>query len=252
MIDLYQFSPMFGVANLSPHCMKLEAFLRISEIPHQVIEENDPRKGPKGKLPFIRDNGVIIGDSELIIDYLETKLEFDVDGHLDSRRRSIHHAFMHMLDDHLYWALLYSRWIDEHNWETLKAKLFAEIPPPISTYIGSKMRKNIRQQLDAQGLGRHSREELYQLACKDLEQLSVFLADNKWFGGDYVSKLDLAAVAYLSNIMVPEMPSPLAECVKQNGNLETYTVRASRILFPELNPKAKSKPSVKSKSKARL
>ena len=40
MIDLYQFTPAFGHANLSPHCMKVEAFLRISELPFQIINED--------------------------------------------------------------------------------------------------------------------------------------------------------------------------------------------------------------------
>ena len=233
MIDLYQFTPAFNVPNLSPFCMKLEGFLRVCEIPFQIIEENDPRKGPKGKLPFIRDNGVVIGDSELIIDYLETKLDFHVDGHLSSQQRAIHHAFIRMLDEHLYWALVYSRWLEDHNWETLKNHLFYDIPPPISTFIAYMVRRQIRNQLLQQGMGRHNRDDIYAKARKDLEQLSVLLADHKWFGGDYVSQLDLTAVAYLSNIMVPELNSPLADYVKELGNLETYVVRAQRIIFPD-------------------
>ncbi len=233
MIDLYQFSPMFNVPNLSPYCMKIEGFLRITEIPFQIIEENDPRKGPKGKLPFIRDNGVVIGDSELIIDYLESKLEFDVDGHLSSQQKAVHHAFIRMLDEHLYWALVYSRWIEAHNWEVLKKHLFYEIPPPISTFIARRVRKQVRNQLHQHGMGRHNRDDIYTKARKDLEQLSALLADHKWFGGDYVSTLDLTAIAYLSNIMVPELNSPLADYVKEFGNLETYEVRARRVIFPD-------------------
>ncbi len=213
--------------------MKLEGFLRVAEIPFQIIEEDDPRKGPKGKLPFINDNGVIIGDSELIIDYLESKLEFNVDGHLSSQQVAIHHAFIRMLDEHLYWALIYSRWIEEGNWNTLRHELFSEIPPPISTFIGNKIRKQMRDQLHKQGMGRHNRDEIYKKADKDLSQLSTLLADHKWFGGDYVSKLDLTALAYLSNIMIPEISSPLADSIRKHDNLETYAARAQKIIFPE-------------------
>lgn len=233
MIDLYQFTPAFDVPNLSPFCMKLEAFLRVTSIPFQIIHENDPRKGPKGKLPFIRDNGVVIGDSELIIDYLESKLDFRMDGHLDSQQAATHHAFIRMLDEHLYWILIYSRWIDEHNWPALRNELFYDIPPPVSTFLANKLRRQMREQLHAQGLGRHNSEEIYKKGRKDLEQLSALLGDHQWFGGDYVSRLDLTAIGYLCNILVPELYSPLADVVRECSNLELYAVRSRRILFPD-------------------
>lgn len=232
MIDLYQFPPAFNVPNLSPFCMKIEGFLRIADIPFQIIPLADTRQAPKGKFPFIRDNGVNIGDSELIMDYLESKMDFRVDGHLDSHQQACQHAFIRTLDEHLYWALLYSRWIEQHNFETLREKLYGHIPPPVSMIMAAKARASIRKQLEQQGLGRHNREEIYQKATKDIVHLSVLLGDHKWFGGDYVSKLDLTALAYLANIMIPELNSPLADAVRKNGNLETYYVRAMRMIFP--------------------
>lgn len=213
--------------------MKLEGFLRIANIPYQVIEISDPNKGPKGKLPYINDNGVIIGDSELIMDYLESKLDFNVDGHLGSQQKAMQHAFIRTLDEHLYWALVYSRWADESNWKTFKRYLFADIPPPISTLIAKKVRKQILNQLHQQGIGRHSCEDIYKKAIKDIEQLSQLLGDHQWFGGDYVSKLDLTALSYLSNMMIDELPSPLADTVNKIDNLRTYKERALAIIFPE-------------------
>lgn len=46
---------------------KLETWLRIAGIPYEVVDTPDPRKGPKGKVPFIEDGGVRIGDSSLIV-----------------------------------------------------------------------------------------------------------------------------------------------------------------------------------------
>lgn len=243
MIDLYQFPPLFDIPNLSPFCMKVEGFLRIADIPFQIIDCTNPRTAPKGKLPFIRDNGISIGDSELIMDYLESKLDFKVDGHLDSQQRAMHHATIRMLDEHLYWALVYSRWIDDNNWPTFKARMLAEVPPPISTFIGYRLQKQIRRQLDAQGLGRHNREEIYGKATKDIAQLSTLLSDHTWFGGDYISKLDLTVVGILANILIPELSSPLSDAVKIHGNLERYFVRAQRIIFPPESRRQEKKPA---------
>lgn len=233
MIDLYQFTPAFGHANLSAPCMKVEAFLRLSEIPFQILAEDNPANGPKGKLPFIRDNGLIIGDSELIMDYLESKYDFAMDGHLDSVTRANHHAFGRMLDHHLYWAIAYSRWVDEHNWSAMKQELFGAIPPPISSVIAAKVRRDMKRQLHEQGLGRHSADEIYSMAKKDIDNLAMLLDGKRWFGGDYVCKLDISAVAYLSNILLTDMPSPMADHLKQHNNLLRYTERSYKILFPD-------------------
>jgi glutathione S-transferase len=69
-IKLFQFPRMFGIPNVSPFCCKLETWLRIAKVPYEVVDTPDPRKGPKGKLPFIEDGGVRIADSSLIVDYL--------------------------------------------------------------------------------------------------------------------------------------------------------------------------------------
>ena len=54
-IKLFQFPRMFAIPNLSPFCCKLETWLRIAGIPYETVDTPDPRKGPKGKLPFIED-----------------------------------------------------------------------------------------------------------------------------------------------------------------------------------------------------
>jgi glutathione S-transferase len=69
-IKLFQFPRMFGIPNVSPFCCKLETWLRIARVPYEVVDTPDPRKGPKGKLPFIEDAGVRIADTSLIVDHL--------------------------------------------------------------------------------------------------------------------------------------------------------------------------------------
>ena len=56
MIDLYQFSPAFDVPNLSPFCMKLEAFLRVCNIPFQIIEEDEDLLGLYQGLPIDKES----------------------------------------------------------------------------------------------------------------------------------------------------------------------------------------------------
>ena len=68
-------------------------------------------RAPKGKLPFIDDNGTIVADSTLIRLHLEQKHGIDFDRGLSARDRGIAWATEKMLEDHLYWVLVYWRWM---------------------------------------------------------------------------------------------------------------------------------------------
>ncbi|WP_437834850.1 glutathione S-transferase N-terminal domain-containing protein [Sorangium sp. So ce1153] len=50
--------------------MKLETWLRIAGIPYETAPL-DLAAAPKGKVPYIEEAGVRIGDSTLIIDHLQ-------------------------------------------------------------------------------------------------------------------------------------------------------------------------------------
>ena len=70
MINLFQFHPCWNVPSASPFCIKLETYLKMANLKYQNQYLDDPRKAPKGKLPYITDNDITIADSGLIIDYL--------------------------------------------------------------------------------------------------------------------------------------------------------------------------------------
>lgn len=212
--------------------MKLEAFLRIADIPYQNCYLDNTEGSPTGRLPFIRDNGITVADSELVMDYLESKLKFKVDGHLSQQQSICHHGFHRVIDEHLYWALQYSRYLEPDNFKTLSQALYHDVPPPFSTIKANKAKKQVQQQLQAQGLGRLSADDIYLKAEKDLQQLSLLLADRDWFGGDFVSKLDLSALAFFSHIVIEELPSPLQQSLQQFENLVAFQARAKQVIFP--------------------
>ena len=53
MITLYTTPPLWGLPSISPHCTKLETWLRIADIPYKVEITADFTTAPKGKIPFI-------------------------------------------------------------------------------------------------------------------------------------------------------------------------------------------------------
>ena len=59
MITLYTFGPYFGLPDPSPFVMKAEVLLKMADLPFATDTTGFP-KAPKGKLPYIRDDGKII------------------------------------------------------------------------------------------------------------------------------------------------------------------------------------------------
>jgi len=112
MITLYSFGPGFGLPDPSPFVTKAEVLLKMAELPYRS-DTTGFKKAPKGKLPYIDDGGEIISDSTFIRWHLERKYNIDFDRGLLAEQRSIAWAFEKMMEDHLYWAVVHARWMDE-------------------------------------------------------------------------------------------------------------------------------------------
>lgn len=59
--------------------------------------------GPKGKIPWIEYNGVTMGDSQLIIEYLEKEFKVSLNSHLTPEERALAWAIQKWLEEWTYW-----------------------------------------------------------------------------------------------------------------------------------------------------
>ncbi|MGI9511089.1 MAG: Tom37 metaxin N-terminal-like domain-containing protein, partial [Geminicoccaceae bacterium] len=175
MIKLYQYPPSWGM-NVSPFTLKLETWLKLSGLDYQVIPVRNPGAAPKGKLPFIEDDdGTRIADSSLIIDHLKRTRKIDPDHELTERQRAEAISLQRLFEDHFYFIQSYSRWIDPVGWETVRPVFFSFLPPGIRGPGAALIRRQVRRALHEEGLGRHSREELYAMGRADLRAIAVLL-----------------------------------------------------------------------------
>lgn len=53
IIKLYQFTPAWGLPNPGPFCLKLETWLRMADIPYELVSGADVRKAPKKSCPTL-------------------------------------------------------------------------------------------------------------------------------------------------------------------------------------------------------
>ena len=223
----------WGIADPSPFCLKVESFLREANIFYDVVPFDPGRsfaKAPKGKLPFIEDeDGTVVGDSSLIIARLSRQRDSDMDAPLDDRQKWVSLAFRRMLDEHLYWVAVYSRWIDEPGWSVLRQTFFARIWRPIRPF--ARARRRTAGAPRAQGTGRHSREEIYALGNEDVHALSQLGNDTYFFAADRPTLLDLWAHAFVAEIVAPQINSPLKEAALALGNLTAHFKRLQARLY---------------------
>ncbi len=232
MIKLHQFKAAWGLPNPSPFCMKVETYLRMAGLPYEIVEDTLPFKAPKKKLPYIEDGAKLIADSGFIIDYLKATYGDPLDGNLAAPERAMAHALRRMLEENFYWVGMYSRWMEEGAWNTIRPFFFGHLPPLLRQLIPALARRGVRKSLWMQGTGRHSREEIYAIGNSDLTALSAFLGDKPYLLGDTPTSIDAIAHAFVANTLIPPLDSPLKQHLLSLPNLNAYCERMTRQFYP--------------------
>ncbi|MDD5037341.1 MAG: glutathione S-transferase family protein [Methylococcaceae bacterium] len=235
MITLYQFARTWGIPNLSHFCVKVETYLRMVKLPYQVIATL-PFKAPLGKLPFIEDGSMKIADSRLMLRYLKSAYGDALDAHLGVEEKSLANTFQRLIEEHLYWASMITRWRhDDQNWQTNKQAIFGVLPPIVRDLAALAYHRRINSQILGQGMGRLAMEEVFQLGQEDIDSLANFLADKPYFMGDQPSSLDATGYGFLVNILGCPIESPLKNHALNQKNLLVYCRRMQSEYFPEFS-----------------
>jgi glutathione S-transferase len=148
-----------------------------------------------------------------------------LDGALSEGERIVAHALRRLFEESLYWVALHTRWIEESIYLETRKQFFADVPPVMRELIAARVRKQIRRDLVGQGMGRHSRDEIYLIGKADLNAVSVWLGDKPFMMGATPTSLDTIAYAFLANILVPPLESPLKDHGLSLPNLPAYCER---------------------------
>lgn len=232
MITLYAFGPNFGVPDPSPFAMKAMILLKMAGQPY-TFKFCDPRRAPKRKGPFIVDDGVTVPDTTFIRWHLEKKYGVDFDAGLDASQRATAWAFEKLCEDNLYWAALSERWMIDSNFYAGPKIFFDAVPAPLRGLVIRKVRADQRRNLYGQGLGRHTRAELMQIAEAGIAALDAHLGDKPYMMGAAPTSLDAVAFPTVAACTVKTFETPLADMVAQRPRLAAYTQRCMTRWFPD-------------------
>jgi len=230
MLTLHKGPAAFGLSDVSPFCLKLESYLRLAGIPY-TAKPAAFKKAPKGKIPFIEEDGSFLGDSQLIIEHLKRKHGDTLDAKLSAEQVAQGHLVRRVLEDSLYWNIVHERWIAEEGWRLYKPIFEALFPPVAGKLIVPLIRRGVGKAMHAQGLGRHRPEEILEMGKADVSSVAAVLGDKPFLLGETPTSFDAALYAFIASILEFPVDSPLRKYAQGQQNLVRYCERFQQRYF---------------------
>ena len=222
-IELYTLGGAFGMRSVSPFCLKLEMLLAHLELDYSLVIEPDPRKAPKGKMPWAKIDGEIFADSEIIIEVIDRRTDGLVYAGLTPQERAYGLGLVRLAEEHLYWLMAAARWLDDDWWPNVKRDFMKVIPAVIRTPISSLIRRRMKQTVMLQGLGAHTPEEQLGFARRDLAALQDAISESRFLFGDKISVFDMGIAAILAGIYDNQPATRLTYIANEFLALKAYT-----------------------------
>jgi len=234
-IIVYKFGyrPSGESPDISPFVVKLETWLRMSGLPYETRTGNCARM-PKGKLPVVSIDGELIADSSMIIRELQRRYPQALnDTHLSALENAQSVAFRSLLESHLYFVLVYFRWGVDSNMAIYSpflvdyAKRYtpgirSHLVPLIAPLALPLARRRMMQQTWAQGIGRHTYDEIAQIGVEAWRAVAELLDDKTYLFGDVPSTLDATGFAWVHCSLIHPFPSPIRSYIEGEKRLVDY------------------------------
>lgn len=228
---VHQLPGAFGLPSISPFCLKLDLYLRIVDIPFRTVVDATPFRGPKRKLPWIEHEGKKIGDSGFIIEYLETRFGCDPNAGLSAEERAVSLSMRRLIEENLYWAMVYDRWMVDENWRTFRDVVLGGVPVPLRPLVARFAKRGVQSQLRGHGIGLHSRQEIHAIGLRDIGAIADFLGGKPFLLGERPTEIDATAYGLLPNIMNVPIASPIKDEALKRANLAAYVDRLRNRYF---------------------
>ena len=230
-LTLYATRAAFGLPDSSPFVIKTEVQLQMAGLAYERASAIPPQ-APNGKLPFIDDDGVVVSDSTFIRSHVERKYALDLDAGLDARQRAQAWTIERLLEDHLYFAMVWFRWIEPENFAKGPAHFADGAPEGERERLRKEMQARKAAELHAQGLGRHQPEQIAALGERSIHALAELLGDQPYFMGASPSGVDATAFGMLACVITPFFDTPLRRAAQSHPALVDYVARMMRRYYP--------------------
>ena len=232
-IRLDQFPRMLGVPNISPFCCKMETWLRIAGIPYEVVDTPDPRKGPRGKVPFIDDGGLRVPDTSLIIAHLVRTRGVDPDAGLSDAQRATSMLVQRTLEEHYAFVVAYTHLVREEGQKHTSAR-FEAIPAFVRPFVARLVTNKVKALLWQQGILRQTDEDILQSGIRDWEAVLAVMSEGPYFLGERPTTIDATVFATLATTIFTPIETPIRAFLRAQPAAVAYAERMRARFFPDL------------------
>lgn len=233
MLTLLTFAPALGEPSLSNFCSKAMILLEMAGEDWTAEFPQDLERSVFGKLPTVETPDGKIGDSNLLILWLEARGATLFPG-LTPGQRAQAHGVIRMVEENLRYGMMYERWIRDESWAEFMPLAFAGMPEEMRGPVSGQIREGIRQGLTWQGLARFGEAERMAYFNADLDALTALLEDGGWLFGDAPCAADAAALPVLSSLDRLQVDCDLRRAVRGNPTLMSYIARGRERLYQPL------------------
>lgn len=233
-LRVFTFDSAWGLPTAGPFGIKLEACLRMLDVPYERVYEGDNRKGPKRKSPWIQDGEVRMGDTELVLEHVRKTRGKELDSELSPAERAQSHILRCMFEEHYHQIFEYELVVTNEGFVHLRKLFDGKMPAPILSIVAPLVRRGFRKHLFERGVARHTPEEVAAMGRADVDAVATWLGDREWFVADHPTKVDASALGLLAVSIRSPLATPMCTYARSKPNLVAFVDRGLARFFPEL------------------
>ncbi|MFN4129408.1 MAG: glutathione S-transferase C-terminal domain-containing protein [Paracoccaceae bacterium] len=233
-VRVFTFSNLFdGLPAGGPFDLKLLAWLNLAGVPYEHAFQDDTRKGPKGKNPWIELDGERIGDTEIIIQKLGQRFGVDIDANLPAADAATAHGWRRTFEEHFHQIFEWELLAHPEGAAFMKDFVRGQMPPILGHAAFMMMQRGMARQLHARGIARHSPDIIAAKGKHDIDALSAFLGDRPFLVANRPVTADAAVFGQLAPMMVWPMRTPVSQYLRGITNVAAYVDRMRSLCFAE-------------------
>jgi glutathione S-transferase len=216
----------FGQPSLSPFCSKVAGICAMLGVPCTLEVASGPPKSSTGKLPYLRlpDGGFVEG-SDAIVDWLRTERGLDPDAGLPPRERAVSQLARRTIEEHVYFGILFDRWVQDSGFPFVQEHYFGGLPPVVRSLVPHVIRRQVRRDVQGQGLSRMTEAQITHRIGEDLDSLVALLGDRDWYLSERPTQLDAVSWAFLASAAAVPAPGIVTRAVQERPALVAHGAR---------------------------